>query len=151
MVLSTGVLDNDLDIRIEGFNRTILQALANLAMFGAFTYARGEHAYWTIGAIGLIIAVVGIALGTIMRRHRRTSTGATAAEQTEGRREVPRWIFILTLPFSPVVVDVLESIFLLRGELTQDSLLLVAVDLIAVVPAIYWVALQGYYSILKKG
>lgn len=159
-----------------------MQALASMAMFGAFIYARVEHADWSVGVIALLLAILGVGLSPALRDRRSVPTpttnsaggtdanggtsldaGANAGQTGQAqigsgvagvagrRREVPRWVFIATLPFSPVVIDILESVFLLRGEITQDSLLLVAVDLIAVVPAIYWVGIQGYYSIFKRG
>lgn len=137
VLISTGVVEDDQESRMIGFGGTVLQAGFICLLLVVWLCLSIDWFFWVVVGISPLLCLC-CKVQCVRRRARETQ--ALPRALASGEREISLWMY-LTLPFSPVVVELLESYFLLR-IFSLDTLVLLVIDVLAVLPGIAWLVVQ---------
>lgn len=137
-LLSTGVVEDNRESRMIGFDGTVFQAGFIFLLLVVWLCLTVDWFIWVV--VGMTPLCCCCCLLCLRRRASKQAVSALPDSLTNGEREISMWMY-LSLPFSPVVVELLESYFLLE-DFFLDRLVLLVIDLLVVLPAIAWLVVQ---------
>lgn len=142
-LVSTGVVEDDDTFRAIGFYGTVLQAAGVFVLLIVWLYLVIDWFFWVaiFGGVVLCLPLSCCVCWVLFSTYAEYETMAGRTVLSGWHREIPQWSY-LTLPFSPLVIELLESYFLLRN-FSLDRLVLVIIDILVVFPGIAWLVVQA--------
>lgn len=142
-LMSTGVVEDDGESRKIGFTGTVVQAAGIFVLLVVRLCLAIDWFFWVVVAFGVLCCLCRNCICCLFVTSTDSSLGGGVLippALTREEREIPKWAY-LTLPFSPVVVEFLESYFLLK-DFSLDRLVLLATDVLVILPGIAWLVVQ---------
>lgn len=148
-LISAGVVEDDEVSRTIGFNGTVLQAAGIFLLLAVWLCLTIDWFFLVIVTfVGMCCYIWCLSYwpstAHLFARERAISLTAKVLPPAlkRRRREIPMWTY-MSLPFSPVIIELLESYFLLK-DFSLDRLILLGIDVLVVLPGIAWLVVQVF-------